>query len=419
MGIPSKFKNLFRLSDEMRQDQTHEKKSSATGHITVQFAQGQPQFTPRHYEPLAKEGYLKNVIAYRCIRLIAQNVAAIPLCVKSQTGQGVDLAVDHPLKTLLAQPNPMQSYAEFIEALCGFLLISGNGYIESVGPDQMPAKELWILRPDRMQIIPGKNGIPKSYRYAVNGQYLDFPVDCVNGESQILHLKNFHPLNDWYGTSPMEAAAYSIDQHNEASKWNTALLQNAGRPSGALIYNPKEGDHSGLTDEQRHQLKSDLESYYQGGQNAGRPLILEGGLDWREMALSPKDMDWRGGKDMAARDIALAFNVPPQLVGVEGSLTYANFEQARLAFYDDAVLPLIDHICQELNGWLVPQFESQFNGNLKIDYDRNAIEALSPRREKIWERINDADFLTVNEKRHALGFSRIDSPEADQLAEML
>ncbi|MGM0423177.1 MAG: phage portal protein [Pseudomonadota bacterium] len=407
MGFIRGFKRRRTADPEVAQ------KASAAGHLTVQLGQNQPQFTPRRYDRLADEGYLKNVIVYRCIRLIAQNVAAVPWQVKQGRGPHKTVLEDHPLAALLKRPNPTQSYAEFVESVCGFMLIAGNSYIEAVAPEDAAPRELWVLRPDRMQVIPGKQGIPKAYRYSVDGQYLDYPVDAVTGKTPLLHLKAFHPLNDWYGMSPLEAAAYSIDQHNEAAKWNTGLLQSSGRPSGALIYKPGGEGQDSLTDEHRQTLKAELEAYYQGGNNAGRPMVLEGGLDWREMALSPKDMDWTAGKDLAAREIALAFNVPPQLVGIEGSLTYANFEQARLAFYDDAVLPLMDHIRDELNNWLAPVF----GPDISLDYNRNAIEALAPRREKIWNRVKDADFMTLNEKRASLGLSPLKEAAADRLAE--
>jgi HK97 family phage portal protein len=387
-----------------------EQKTSAAAPLLVQFGTGQPRFTPRRYDRLAEEGFRKNVIAYRCIRLIAQNAAAVPWSLyQGHQGNRVKLH-DHPLLSLINRPNPMQGRGELMEALCGFFMIAGNAWLEAVGPSGETPHELWALRPDRMTIVPGRDGTPDAYRYSTGGQKIDFKVDRVTGRAAVLHLKNFHPLDDWYGMSPLEAAAFSIDQHNAAAKWNTALLQNCGRPGGALVYNPPHADGPDtLTAEQRQVLKDELERHYSGGDNAGRPLVLEGGLDWKEMSLSPKDMDWLAGKDMAAREIALAYNVPPQLVGVEGSLTYANFEQARLALYDDAVLPLLAHMRDELNNWLVPQF----GADLKMDFDLDAVEALAPRREKIWSRLNNASFMTVNEKRAALGLSPL--PDGDCL----
>ena len=400
MGIKNSFKSWLKTRDQ---------KASQSSPLLVRFGgAGQAQFTPRQYDRLAEEGYQKNVIAYRCIRLIAQNAASVPWVLFEGRGPLRRKLHEHPLLSLLSNPNPAQGGTELLESLFGFFLIAGNSYIEAVGPDGAKPHELWALRPDRLRIVPGKGGMVESYRYSVAGQTLDFPVSHLTGRARVLHIKSFHPLDDWYGMSPLEAAAFSIDQHNAAAKWNASLLQQSGRPSGALVFKPTANGPDQLSEEQRLELKNELESFFSGSHNAGRPMVLEGGLDWKEMALSPKDMDWLAGKDLSAREIALAYNVPPQLIGLEGSLTFANFEQARLAFYDDAVLPLLCHFRDELNNWLAPEF----GDDLTLDFDRDAIEALSARRDKMWERITSADFLTVNEKRAALGLERIDGGDA-------
>lgn len=379
---------------------TREEKASRTAPIMVQFGAGQPRATPRDYAGFSKEGYQQNIIVYRCIRLIAQSAAAVPWLLF----KGDEEIETHPLLDLLAKPNPMQGGAQFFEALYAFYLIAGNAYIENVAAAAKP-KELWTLRPDRMKVIPGQNGVPAAYRYTVGGKSVDFAVDALNGRSEVLHVKSFNPLDDWYGMSPLEAAAFSIDQHNEAGKWNAKLLANSGRPTGALVYTPPSDDAPDtLTEQQRAALRSEMETAISGAGNAGRPLILEGGLDWKEMAMSPKDMDWLQGKNLSAQEIALAYHVPSQLVGIEGSLTFANFEQARLALYDDAVLPLIDTVRDELNRWLVPLY----GDGLRLDYDVDSIGALEPRRKEKWEAVKTADFLTINEKRAAVGYEEID-----------
>ncbi len=385
---------------------SNEVKTSKAAPMLVQFGKHQPSFTPRQYDRLADEGYLKNIIAYRCVNLISQNAASVPLVVYKGIGNNkIKLDETHDLVKLLKRPNPNQGNVELFESIYSFLLISGNSYLEAVGDNVVSNLELWSLRPDRMRVIPGVHGVPEAYRYSVNGKHIDFKVDPTNGKASILHVKNFHPLNDWYGMSSLEAAAISIDQHNDAAKWNASLLQTSGRPSGAIIYNPSgDAPSDVMTEDQRNNLKLEMEDFFSGADNAGRPMVLEGGLDWKEMALSPKDMDWLAGKDVSAREIALAFNVPAQLIGINGSQTYANFEQARLALYDDAVLPMLNHVVGELNNWLCPQF----GDDISIEYDLDKIEALSPRRKEMWDRINGAAFMTLNEKRITMGLEPIE-----------
>lgn len=375
-------------------------KASAAGPIIAWSQVGRPKWTPRRYDSLAEEGFRKNVIAYRCVMMIATAAAAVPWLVYDSTGNELD---QHDLLDLLRHPNPSQDGVSFLESVYAALLIAGNAYVEAIGGrnDQQPA-ELFSLRSDRMKVVPGSNGLPQAYEYAVGGRLTRWNVDPITGASSILHIRQFHPLDDWYGMAPLEAALLSVDQHNAAGSWNQALLNQGARPSGALVFAPKEGP-ANLTDDQVQRLREDMDMLYSGKGNAGRPLILEGGLDWREMSLSPKDMDWLAGRDAAARDIALAFGVPAQLIGIPGSQTYANMTEARLAFYEETVLPLVGRVVAAFEQWLGHRFEQE----LTLDYDADAISALIGRRDHLWDKVQNADFLTVNEKRAALGYGPI------------
>ncbi len=242
----------------------------------------------------------------------------------------------------------------------------------------------------------------------MNGRLTRWSADPITGASAILHMRQFHPLDDWYGMAPLEAALLSVDQHNAAGAWNQALLNQGARPSGALVFAPKDGGASNLSDDQVQRLREEMDQLYQGKGNAGRPLILEGGLDWREMSLSPKDMDWLAGRDAAARDIALAFGVPAQLVGLSGAQTYANMAEARLALYEETVLPLIHRVIAAFDHWLTPLFDDSLN----LDFDMDDISALTARRDSQWDKLQRVDFLTVNEKRAAVGYGPVEGGDS-------
>jgi HK97 family phage portal protein len=152
----------------------------------------------------------------------------------------------------------------------------------------------------------------------------------------------------------------------------------------------------------------EIEERFQGARNAGRPLLLEGGLDWKEMGFSPKDMDFLAAKLQSGREVACAFGVPPMLVGIPGDATYANYREARLALWEETILPLLDFLTDNLNNWLAPRFGE----SLRLSYDKDEISALSPRREETWARIAASDFLTANEKRAALGYGPIAGGDA-------
>jgi HK97 family phage portal protein len=283
------------------------------------------------------------------------------------------------------------------------LLLAGNAYVEAVALDGA-VRELYALRPDRMKAVPGADGWAEAYEYTVASRTLRFDQSAANPGSTvppILHLTQFHPLDDHYGLAPVEAAAVAVDTHNAAAKWNKALLDNAARPSGALVYGGPEGGT--LSHEQFDRLKRELEREYQGAANAGRPLVLEGGLDWKAMSLTPKDMDFMEAKHAAARVIALAFGVPPMLLAIPGDNTYSNYQEANRVFWRQTVLPLGARIGAALTQWLAPSFGAALT--LAVDTDK--IDALSPDRAALWERVTKAPFLTVNEKRAATGYGAV------------
>ena len=373
------------------------------------FGVGSSDSKTYKYQDLAKEGYLKNAIVYRCVNEISRGASAVPFIIKA----GDQIIEQHPLIDLLNRPNPLQSYSEFFNSLFGYVLLSGNAYILKLGAENGSPQELHQLRPDRIVIKGGGKPIPERYEYIMNGRvHQTYEIDQENGFSDLKHIKLWNPLDDYYGLSPMSAAAVEVDQFNMASKHNVNLLGNGARPSGAVIFKPQDdqGFPVNLTESQRQQLLTDLNNRFSGTSNAGRPLLLEGDFDWREMGLSPKDMDFLNLKHMSATDIAMCFGVPSQLVGVPDAQTYANVAEARLALYEETIIPHLRKLSSDLNEWLVPMFDER----LRLEFDIDAIPALSERRRKIYENVTSAvreGIMTRNEAREIIGLQPVDGAD--------
>lgn len=357
-----------------------------------------------NFKAYAKEGYQENAIVYRCVNEIANGAATIPFKVFDG-----DIELErHPLISLLQRPNPMQANVEYFQALYSFLLLSGNSYALSSGVNQVPT-ELYLLRPDRVEIEGSDTTIPKSYKYKINNQVVaKYEADPVTGQSEVKHFKMWNPLDDYLGCSPLMAAAVDLDQHNMIAKHNIGLLNNGARPSGAIVFKPQDdlGNSMMLTDGQREQVQRDLESRFTGQKNAGRPMLLEGDFDWKEMAMSPRDMDFLQNKNMAAKDIALCFGVPSQLIGIPDAQTYANVQEARLALYEETIIPLAKRVQSDLNEWLSPSF----GDDIRIEYDIDQIPAMTERRRRVYENVTNAvaqGIISRNEARERLGLEPI------------
>lgn len=370
-----------------------ETKASRAQALIALHGQGQARWTPRDYAALTREGFMKNPIVYRCVRMISEAASSVPLLAYENE---VELDA-HPLLAVLKKPRQSTGGIDLLEEIYGHLLVAGNAYLEAVVLNN-ELRELYALRPDRMKVVPGANGWPEGYEYTASGHNHRFH-QTVDEFAPILHLTLFHPLDDHYGMAPLEAAQTALDVHNETANWNKALLDNSARPSGALVYQNSDGGQ--LSQDQFDRLKSELETSYQGRDNAGRPLLLEGGLDWKAMGLSPKEMDFAEAKNSAARDIALAFGVPPMLLGIPGDNTYANYQEANRAFWRQTVLPMIARTLAALSHWTTPLYGDAF----QLNYDADSVDALSEEREAVWHRLESASFLTNAEKRVALGYS--------------
>jgi len=384
--------NFFRRT----QPAAPEQKASASGPLIAYAGGGRVAWSPRDVVSLTRAGFLGNPIGFRAVKLIAEAAAALPLVVQDHERR----YEVHPLMSLVRHPNPAQGRAELFEALFGQLLLTGNGYLEVVADEAGTPLELHVLRSDRMNLVPGPDGWPVAYDYAVGGRKHRF--DMTGDAPPICHIRSFHPQDDHYGFSPMQAAASAVDVHNSASRWSKALLDNAARPSGAIVYRGSDGQSS-LSADQYDRLLDEMATQHQGAANAGRPMLLEGGLDWKPMGFSPSDMEFQKTKEAAAREIAVAFGVPPMLLGIPGDATYANYQEANRAFYRLTVLPLATRVSASVSDWL-----SRFGGApVELRPDLDQVPALSAERDNQWRRVSEAGFLSDSEKRALLGLPKL------------
>lgn len=385
-----------------------ETKASAAGPVYASMIAGQPVWTERDYKAFAKEAYTQNAIAFRAMSMVAQAVALSPMLLRDSNGDVIETA---PVLDLLNRPAPGYTYAWLMESLATYLQLAGNSYLESVGPDRVgaPPQELWSLRPDRMQVIAGLNGMPQGYRYEAGGQHKNWAVDPLTGQSDILHIKRFSPTSDWYGMSLVEPAAFAVDRHNEAGAHNMAVLQNGATPSGAMIFKSQtaNGQTVSAPIDVIKAAEKALADRYSGTRNAGRPMVLGGDIDWVQFGMSMEQLQLTESKLDAARDICAAFGVPIELL-LPGQSTYNNRREAKLSFYEETVLPMLGMIVDHLNIWLLPRFD----GEMHLEPDLDGMEALSLRREirqKNTRELYNDGLISRDEGRKALQFE----PEPD------
>ncbi len=334
------------------------------------------------YTRSIQTAFERNPVAQRAVRIVAEGVGSAPLVISDER--------------VAALAHSGLSGQSLMETLAAHLLLHGNAYAQITKDAGGQPVALYPLRPERVEIVPGPDGWPCAYRYRVDGHVTQIPFEDDDGWANLIHWRALHPADDHYGGGCLSAAAQAVAIHNAASEWNRALLENAARPSGALIY--KSDEAAGLTAEQFDRLKAELTEAFAGDRNAGRPMLLEGGLSWQSLSMSPADMDFATLKAAAARDIALAFGVPPMLLGLPGDNTYSNYREANRALWRLTLLPLAEKLLRGLGEGLAPWWP---NVALGVDLDR--VPALAEDRERLWNQVSAAEFLSDTEKRAMLG----------------
>lgn len=379
-------------------------KASAVGAMISRLMVGRPVWPNRDFEKLAREGYQQNPVVARCVDLIADGVASITLELHKGRGKREKVYDNHPLLDLLANPNLLDDGQALVKRLVAHLVLAGNAYLERTGENKLERMELFVLRPDRVRVVPGDDGYPMGYEYTVGGATRRYDVDLDRGRRPVLHLKRFHPVDDWYGMSALDPAAWSIDTHSAAAAHNKALLENGATPTGALVYSGNPDGGNRLSDDQFARLKQQMEENLEGVKNAGKPLLLEGGMDWRQFGLTLENLQFVDAKNLAAREIAFSLGVPPMLLGIPGDNTYSNYVEANRAFYRATVIPMANWLARSLTHWFADLLEQ----DMRLCVDLDSIEALAVERKELWDKLERSNIVSKNEKREALGYEPVD-----------
>ncbi|RXR30337.1 phage portal protein [Sphingobium fluviale] len=346
---------------------------------------------PSSYDAQVRAAVLANPVAQRAVRLVSEAAGGAAVVASGASAADNALALEMVRHASAGQG--------LIETLALHLLLHGNGFVQILADSEGEPAELFALRPERMSVDVDTNGWPIAYHYRVQGRLTRLWAEDGRGRTAVIHLKAINPLDDHMGLGCIGAASGPVAIHNAATTWNKALLDNMARPSGALVYDSGK-DGATLSAEQFARLKAEMEAAFAGAINAGKPMLLEGGLKWQSLSMSPAEMDFVALKASAAREIALAFGVPPMMLGLPGDNTYANYREANKALWRQTILPLMAKILGGIAQGLRPAMPGL---ELAVDLDR--VPELADERTALWERVSGADFLSAEEKRAMLGIA--------------
>lgn len=294
--------------------------------------------------------YQQSPWVYIAVNRIAEAAALVPLRVHPRLATDFPAPLTsgalpaagsqvHPLEWLLDAPNPYMSRFELIEQTLGTLELTGDAYWFLSGDGGVPT-EIWPLRPDRVSIVPDPTDYIKGYVYELDG--LRIPLAPV----EVIHFKRWHPLNDYYGLSALEAARLAVTSDRAMAEWNRSTFgQDNGVPAG--IVSIKDN----INDADYERIKREWRQSYGGPQR--RTAFLRGGsIEWKNIGLNHNELDFLQGRKAHRDEILNIFGIPVALVSENA--TEANAKVAERLFIERTLWPKLVRISQKITQDLLP-----------------------------------------------------------------
>jgi len=320
----------------------------------------------------------------------------------------------HPILDLISNPSPFFTQDLFFEALAKNYLITGESFIVALGGITRPPLELNPISPKDISDVKGSNGYVQSFLVSGDNLNGDYRIKLGNRRAryfngnlrEMIQIRNFSTRNGSLcrGQSPLLAASSEARQHIKGNKHNISILDNGGRIS--LVFHFEDD----LNNDEFQEVKERVDAQYGGTSNAGNIGVTAGPkMDIKEMGVNNKDMDFVNLQRTAKVAVAQQYQVPLPLVLIDRA-TFNNYSEARLALYDNAVLPVADRIFAGLTNLLMPRFGAD-PSKMWISYDVDKITALVKRRNEELKLRKEMNLESTNELRETLGKEPVEGGE--------
>jgi len=330
---------------------------------------------------------------YRAVDAIAQEVAKIDLVLYRKKGNKVEEITEHPAIDVLDRVNNFQTKYDFLYGITAYQELVGEAFAfkDQVGGK---ARELWLLRPDWVKILPPKKpgDFIGGYGYKVpSSQHTD-----TYSIEEIVHFKYFNPTNPYRGLGPLRACAYAYDTDLFASKWNRNFFYNNAIPNTVLTTDqslkPKEVDR----------IRSEFKNKFGGAKNAHKFAILTGGLKIDSaLKQTMRDMEFLKSRTFSRDEIFTIFQVPKTIIGITEDVNRANAKEAKAVWIENVIIPKMTKMVAFLNEFYITDWGDDLYFGYKDPVPASAEFNLKIQKEA-------GDILTVNERRELLNYDTID-----------
>ena len=357
-----------------------------------------------NYSNFAKEGYGRSTIVNACIKEIATGTASARYFVQTETDEGTVEITDSPLAKLIYYPNENQDFYTWIERLVTYLYVAGNAYVLKERAKTNEVIGLYLLRPDRVSIMPSGEGVA-GYSYSIDGKEYQLSPEDVS------HIKFPNPDGDLYGLSPLHVLAKTINLDSSMTDFAKVYFQNAGVPSGLLKVKRRL-----TSQEEADRIRSRWRSSFGGATNFHKVAVLDDDAEYQQMASSPSDMALTELHNHTESRICAVLGVPPILISANVGLarsTFSNYREARFSFHSETLEPLIKRVIRFLNYCLVPPESGE-----EITADFAEMRGFLDDKESINARATQlfgAGILTLNEAREMVGQDALEEGDVRRL----
>lgn len=326
-----------------------------------------------------------------------------------------ELTTDSPILQKLKRPNDDMTQRDFLETFGAYFLLTNEVYLLATGSENSEPNEIMVISPDCVTAKRGSDGFTASIEVRTsNGGKEVFKRDVkqyrffnAQRTREIWRVKGFSPLgkdttesvgsvSSNMGRSKLSSVKLEIEQYLAVATHNLAKLNNGMRPGGVITM-PKGED---ITDDQFESIRAQIVSFYSGGANSGKTVILPGGLEFVPID-SMSDMDFEKLTNQVTKTVFNRYKIPLDLVTTEQASANTAWA-AKLTLYDNAVLPLAWRLLEELTNFLAPRYKLDVND--VILPNENTIPALQSRRlEQITAKAK-LNVLVTNEIREEIGY---------------
>lgn len=339
--------------------------------------------------------YRKSLYVFACVSKIAEKVATNSLHLFKILNSGGDTqeVFSHDIFDLLYRPNPFQTKIEFWKITVINQLLAGDAYWWKIRDNRGNVIELWNLRPDRVSIIADSVNFIKEYRLRKGDG-----TEIVFKPEDIVHLKSASPLSDLYGMSSVEPAKLRVQIEAEASRYQAEFFKNNARLDAIMKVPGMLGEG------QADRMRSDFESKFGAESEGAKIAFLEAGMEYQQISISQKEMDFIESMKFTRDDILVAFKVPKPIVAITEDVNYANAETAMQIFLAETIKPYIEELVEKINEEMVsPDFDETFYLEADDPTPENQDKKLRRYESGLGYR-----YLLINEVRELEGLEPID-----------